>query len=98
MDLFECSSLVYRGDKMTEEEIQLYLPGLLLAELFDSEFMYLDKDLNSDERQSIRDYIDKLYLYGKQHGLNTFELQYQVQKQIGYIVLNPEEPFGGLKL
>ena len=55
MDLFECSSLVYRGDKMTEEEIQLYLPGLLLAELFDSEFMYLDKDLNSDERQSIRD-------------------------------------------
>lgn len=62
---------------LSEEEIQQYLPGILVAELFYSEI-----NLAEEDSRELRDYIDKVYLLGKKHQLNTFKIQRVVESFI----------------
>lgn len=69
-----------RLQNMSEEEIQQFLPGMLVTELF-----YAEVNLAAtphEQSREIRDYIDKLYLLGKKHGLNTFKIQMVVESFI----------------
>ena len=65
---------------LSEEEIQQYLPGILVAELFYSEINLAE--IPHEDSRELRDYIDEVYLLGKKHQLNTFKIQRVVESFI----------------
>lgn len=67
------------------EDKTLYFPGLFLAEIANTEFILMHTEDELD-REELSDYIDKLYIYAKEHGIDTNKLHGEVKDFIQFYI------------
>ena len=68
-------------ESLPEEDKKIYLPGILLSGIVDTEMRLAQAD-NPNERDEYKNLIDELYLCGSNNGINTLDLQLTVVQSL----------------
>lgn len=77
------SEMLFIKSLPSVEDKSFYFPGLFLAEIANSGWILMHAEDELD-REEISDYIDKLYIYAKEQGMDTQKLNGEVKELIRF--------------